>query len=477
MKFIEFLLVALLWMHCGDYRHAENNTADISGDSHETSQDTDVNLGGNTMAWSLKTFLTNSDGLISNAETLNAAAIGRIKHTLGDKLYIKSGDITLQHFEALGADDPAGFVRWIAVYFNTNLINVYPVYKEFDEHDEKHTTRYSSKLTSIQKWWMDRIKYHSIGINDVDASGAVEISMIQLENSVSGLTDRWGYSLGDVLDNMPSSSDVYNHCALHSITTPGSKKDSGPVPIFWRGESKDYTSDPITTANAFTFGNIALYPDWSAKWLDLFKMCAVMYNGWIAVKPIIYESSGDTLLGVDIEVKARTYLTPLDVKNIDWIERTKKLDGYQVINAHITSNVNDSDGNPSIDWLYMVGLDTGDNYEQTIPFADPNSDFGSVQNYLFLAMGTYQSGTGKYQVLDVSYENESWFDQGISELYFANSVGINNGAGYKGKILYNGELPGDFGYAGTDTIQIVGIEIEKDNRGRPVADIEGIVIP
>ncbi len=386
----------------------------------------------------------------------------RIELTVGDELWIKSSDVTIK------ARSPLPFtggtsLDWLVFYYNGDIVDCFFVPNNFDERDDK-TGNYKVRLSSIQKKFFDDCQtvmnlFKSNGWANLMDGGAVTISQIKVFNQLGteqSILNRWGFSLGDMLENMAKTEDKgYN---VNSVTFPGPKKNQDDLPIIYRGLSDDTTL--VTKADSFN----NTFRDFNVTYLDLFKFASFAFNAFIEVRPIIYSSSGDEYLGIDVKVVPKT-ASVATVKSATWKERTLSQEKFRLDGVKLTSSIMNADNEPS--FTYQQGnTQLGHIFSRDVNIADPDAKISSFDETLYWSAGLYENvDPGEYDIVGLPY-----FSQGLVEPFYSNM--ISSGNGYSGSIFYSGEKLLDQVQINTDVIQITKMIMTK----RKKFSIEGIVL-
>lgn len=441
------------------------------------------------MSWRVEYIGTAFDGQILSQQTVkNVYNKFKIRKEVGDEIFLKSGDLTLETDIDLQLDDTAKY-HWLAVYRNGSLFDAFqipsridyyivsiPIEFGFEEWDEKKN-RYKTKLASIQQKFFDdcnkRTLYYTTNL-DLWGYGlvnsALEIAEIKITNDLGAplsTLNRWGFSLGDMIYNLSGSEN--KGYKIRNITFPGPLMNQNNLPILYRGLSEDTTLTPVGTAIDNTF-----YA-YGTTWLDILKFASFAFNAFIRCTPVIYKDTND-YLAIDIDIIPRINLSPSGTKRLHWKER-KFLNGkYRIDGVNLSSSISNQAGDPS--FSYQQGAWNGDHvFSKKIDISDPEETIETFDETLYWSVGDYNAGNSNYDILDGSNNTRPYFASGLVEDYYDGLISL--GHGYKGKIFSDEEevdlldnIVIDEVDGSESIIQIVKIDIDKDEK----ISIEGVKI-
>lgn len=386
--------------------------------------------------------------------------------TVGDEMIIKSGDLSLTMDAPLPFDED--YYNWIAAYWNGELFNVYYLgfatynysFLEYNHKDKFYKTR----IEPIQKLFYEHLsdtlvqseittRKWGYGLNN----SMVIIDQIRIDNiaAPSFILNRWGYSLGDMLINLKSSGTKTNergyYISDYTMPTDIKFKNNDDLPLLFRGLSDDSGVSYLTAINN-TFKNHNVY------WMDIFKIALLAFNCYLKVTPAIISGK----LAVEFHLIPKIYISGSGTA-AEWTERKKETAKYRVDGLILRgTNFEFTQGN----------FKSSNRIEKDIGVGDPEAQIGVDDTNLYWAAGDYLSGSGKYDILDASEQNEGYFELGLVQPYYQDMIDI--GDGYNGEIRYNGEaVLSLIALAETgETIMVNQLSINDNG----FAKVEGVVI-
>jgi len=388
------------------------------------------------------------------------------EETVGDEFVIKSGDLSIESYEALPGDFAGDYYNWLAVYWDGTLFNVYYIgYTEniaLESYNEK-TGLYKYRLISIQQRFYDDCEsiiitqwddpYVFFWGHELGQNSGIVIEDIRCAFGV-GAANRWGFSLGDMLANIKGSSSKHGflgyYCSDYSIPGELVLKDNDNLPIIFRGRSLDESETALAAVySTFTEQNIT--------WMDLFKIALYTFNCFLKVNPVIISNN------LSIEFHIIPKIDSGSGSAADWIERELIYRKYKVGRIQLTlENKEFNYGN-----LY-----SNDAIEKGIDISDPNEEIAADNDTLYFAAGLYNESTDDYDIrgegvdpLNVGFINDDNFEEYYSPM-------ITEGDGYSGRIRFNNEKPLDKISFDSTVIQLLRLSIDEAG----FAAIEGIKI-
>lgn len=408
-----------------------------------------------------------------------------LERTVGDDLYIKSGDIALELLSPLKIK-PTFAYHYLAIYLNGSLFDlfwvehsdkiVHPgnVYWAYDSVDEKWG-RYKLRLESIQKKLYEDLHNQAVTSTAALASAsAVTIDTIQINDDVSSpssATNRWGFSLIDIITFGQGGPGW----AGGTVTHPGAVKNEDTLPILYRGLSDDVAtvSDEDSFDNTFAAEDEISGETWT--YFDLYKLASLINNSFIRVTPRIASNT----ITVDVDFIPKIAATVGTVKYPRWYDRTRQLQRFKVDGVEIKSAFSDFYNYPT--FTYQQGNPDGDKViRKTVKVASPaafQKDVGIDKVYL--SHGDFNSGDSQYEILNINapFVYSPYFEDtprgpgggsgAVSAFY---SDMIDEGHGYAGEIKYNGEKILDQVAIDEFTIQINRLKIKRSGQVK----VEGI---
>lgn len=380
----------------------------------------------------MKYFGTDTTGqIIEQALVTDIIGDFVIEKTVGDSMWIKSGDIKVETLEKLPLSDNINVdFHWLAAYWKGKLIDVFNIPDEYDEWDQKED-RFETRLFSIQKKFFDDCGEVNVASGGADTwgenadVGIIEVARIEVVDGDSILISeniQWGASLGDILENMGGSNS--KGYAVQTVSWPGPLKNQDDLPILYRGSgigthiSKDDAVDDT-------------FDDYDTKWLDLFKFASFIYNAFIYAQATVFESGGNSYLGIDVDICPKINVSAGSTTRPHWKNRVFKKREEQIDGVKLESSVNDVNGDPS--FSYTQGDPESDNaFTRDVELGDPAASISGYADTLYLSSGDYDAIDSNY---DISFIN--YLFEGFVEAYYANM--ISEGHVYEGDIFYNGE--------------------------------------
>jgi hypothetical protein len=366
----------------------------------------------------------------------------------------------------------SGTRAWLAIIKNTEILHVFQISKAYDSYDAKKRI-YSHKLIGIEK-----IFYDDLGETIIDATGSdwgakLDQTYVICANMcayASGAvwtceTDRIGFSVGDMIESMGGTGSQNKYYFLDEVTFNGPKKNVNGIPILHRGVSRIESEFYSCVDDTFTLS------DPQVTWLDIFKVAIFIMNAWVSVRAKITAGK----LAIDVIVRPKSYGSFGDITDPLWIKRKIEKEKYRIDGVHLVSTILDITGEPSQEFQY--GDEDGNVFERSVDVANPNKIHDDIDK-LFLSIGNYNSGSGKYIITDGDPPSQArpYFGSGHIAPYYVPMTGSGYGNGITGQVLRQNEQPGDFVNAGDDVMQIVRLRMNKDDRKNPLADIEGIIV-
>lgn len=401
-----------------------------------------------------------------------------LEQNAGDERIILSGDLLLKHRELLDYTWSLSTRKaWFLVYYNSVLYDVFELL-DFDEVVEEkydlNTRIFESRLPSISGIFYKNIKQKlleyeatSTRFNYALQQGIVSIDDVRILNSTGAqLTklDVYGFSLGDVLANLAGKDNqdgfVIRNVTLNNIPSIG----DDDLPILFRGDG--YTIGITSLQDAI---NNTFYQNedtdelYKLTWGDLFKLAIYGWNCFIKTTPVIESNT----LKLDIEFVSKVKLDTSGASTKIWSklrrnQRQYKLDGVILEGSNFTFVKREQEGNVT---------------KFEIPIANPDQLIDANKKELYWvagdAVGALNGSYQRYNVLDVSSQNRPYADESLIDQYYTEF--FTNGDTYEGELLFGGEKLFDKitvpYYAGTETMQINKIEVEKR-----MAKVNGVVI-
>ena len=288
--------------------------------------------------------------------------------------------------------------------------------------------------------------------------GALNIASIQTSDTPSYILNRFGFSLGDILNALSGAHNSLYY-KIDTITHPVPTMTS-TIPILFRGQSKGNGVDTLQDAVDWTFYSDLAASDtvyWGLTWKHLFELVIFGWNAFISVQPKFVSND----LRIDISITPRINVTAGSGVTKTWLEREKiwyrhKLDGVRISIKDDEFTQGDAAGSNVLEKNFDV-------YNK-----DYNEIVGTGDTKLFWQRGTYRSAAvnGYYDYNQLG----GWFGTGNAEPYYADM--LTDGHGYRGKIIFAGEKTLDQIAVGSDIFQVNRLTINDDG----VAVVEGIVI-
>jgi hypothetical protein len=384
-----------------------------------------------------------------------------VYETVGDERLHEAGDLSISTRQPLEFSSAAKH-KWIALYWNGTLHNVYSVPKTFEKFNYI-TKLYEHRCRSLQAIFYDHLKNTRVSYNvsaeywnDGLSFANVVIDQIRRDNGTGPDYEEnaWGWSLGDMLTNM-AGSGRHNYYGYEFTSIehpfPGKFEVGEIIPLLFRGLS---VSGADTELNAVTH----TFSDHDVFWMDIFKLALYTSNSYLQVRPHITAD----ILGIDVEIISKSTDDRSGATAISWIEyeteREKyRLDGMKLEGGNFTFTLNDSEG------AYA--------FNKSIIVSDPEMNIAEDGlEILFWAAGSYDSGIGQHIILNVSDQNEAYHEAEAIEGFYSNFFLRNDGA--NGRIRFDGEKLMDKVKFGDAIVQITKLTIDQDG----IAELEGIDI-
>ena len=213
------------------------------------------------MDWQIKKLVTSDDGSVDDEGLFYPFSDISINETVGDELYIESGDLVLKR---AGAITPSlGDHEWISVYIDSVMVGVYRYDEDAYEKDEKRGL-YIYRFKSIQKHFLE--KMHDIAMTYSAVSNEINyalngtlidifvINVLDGDGVAHNFVGRFGFSIGDILDNL-SGLDNSLGFVIDDVTHPLEVAGSPYViPVLWRGRGHhDTQTESIVIRSTFDF--------------------------------------------------------------------------------------------------------------------------------------------------------------------------------------------------------------------------------
>lgn len=375
--------------------------------------------------------------------------------TVGDERFLESGDLSFQLIDPLPFVAASGR-KWVAVYWDGTLYNVYRAIQDYEKLDEKRNIYKASRLESIQSTFFNDLKTTRIHKTIPSAedwsfnltAAKVVIAQIRTNNELapSYITDRWAFSIGNMLSNMVGKSDNSAY-EINSLSHPLPLKNQNVLPILFRGQSKD-SGESEGTAVSFTFDKM--------DWIEVFKIALYSYNCYLRVTPLI--SGGK--LKIDIDMLSKKQTDTSGATPVTWLERERINRQYRIDGVRI------SGGN----FEFTQGGGGDYVFSQSVPVSDPEAQIGGTDETLYWAAGDYVSASGKYDILDASNQNTGFYETGAIEPNYSGMITQNDGL--TGQILFSGQKPLDKIQSGSDVIQLTHVQTNRFG----VAKVKGIIL-
>ena len=448
------------------------------------------------MIWRMVYMGSDSSGVVQEKAEITAIVNNfKVEKTVGDELFIRSGDITIDTLDPLPLSTLGSVVKdYFALYLNGSIFDIYYVKDRltFNKKDEKRD-RYSTRLSSIQKLvyeaFTDVIVEHSVTFGDWGtgaAAAAVTCEQIRVDrpnDPIKSDTDRWGFSLGDLLANISGTNG--NHFSINAVSFPGPLMNSDDLPILYRGTGQDVGA--VTAAQAVD----ATFKDFKTTWIDLFKIASLSFNAFIKVTGTVAEASGTETVSVDIDIIPRIELTAGSTKPAIWLERSRENQKFKVDGVVLTSTFLDDsifqnvptfifslDKNGTRIWPPIEG---GKLFKKNIGVSSPQGFPPDYTVVLYQSWGDFDGVSSKYEIVETDNQMRPYFDSRFltgPTFPFVDLVGpfyadiITDGDGFSGQISYNGEDLLDQVDIGDEVLQISKISIDRKKK----VSIQGIQI-
>jgi|GEM_PF-6477317 len=404
------------------------------------------------MPWTFKLYQTSTFGrIISETDVLDIENDFKIEKTVGDQMWIKSGDITINTRKAL-ANTP---FTWLAAILDGKVFDIYTVENIYDEFDEKFG-KYKIRLLSIQKQFFDDINAtvmaYSATADDWGNSAAStnliidEIRYVDEFGVPTVAQGRHGFSLGDILQSISGSNS--NGYSVQSVSFPGPTMNQNNVPVIYRGISQSvFLQGSPTAIEAFDL----TFKDHNSTWMDMFKLAIFGFNSFVRANPSIFKSGVDDFVGLSVSIVPRVNVSPGTTKSPRWLKRKVSRGKFQLDGVHIKSSINDINGNPSFEFK-QGDIDGNEVFKRDADIGDPSSSIKSGDTTLYWSDGTYNATSGKYEILDVSSNPLPYFASGLVEPFYAGL--LTSGDAIEGTVIYEDEDILDHIAIGADIIQL-----------------------
>jgi hypothetical protein len=210
---------------------------------------------------------TNNAGVIQDQTEIDAYIINKftVDETVGDELYLKSGDLLLETFTELTHN--GSYENWIFFYINDDLFNVYYYEDETGVELDQKRNKYRYRFISIQqKFYNDAnatdlqantsdTDYWNYGLNSI-AVAIHSLAVTDGDGDGNTFTGRWAFPIGLMLDGLSGKTNDYNYeidTIDHNIPVIGYE-----IPVVWRGRGiKDSESDFNAITDTFNYHSIA----------------------------------------------------------------------------------------------------------------------------------------------------------------------------------------------------------------------------
>jgi len=426
------------------------------------------------MIMALKKFGTNTAGAVTHEMTEITDVKQedlRFEQTVGDEMWIESGDLILKTYTPdifLITAFPQPDVIWVALYINDILADVYRDIV-LDSYDEK-TGMYEYRLSPIQKIFLDDLKNtlvrysadtDSWNYNIGDSDLIIKEITLQTGGTPVNILNVYGFSLVDLVNSHLGQHNDYGY-AIGSTTQFGPVLTSDNLPILFRGNS--VTSGlPLSEAIDKTF-----YEDgaelFHMTWFDLYQLAIFGWNAFIWVRPVFVTNFGTDYLNVYLRILPRINQAPSGpIEDLVFAERKRIYGKHRIDGVRLTG----------LNFTYEQGAVGGDNvFTREVAIADYDEDEPYASTTLYWAVGDYDSGVGKY---DLTFP---YFASGIVENYYLYMISDGDGIEAKCEIVYNDGSEKvlkvlDQVTIGDDTFQVTRI---RQGGKSALAEIEGIVI-
>lgn len=387
------------------------------------------------MGFTFEWFNIDSSGLIQNSTIIDNSVIRKfsLECNAGDEYKIRNGDLVLEHKNQL---PKTGSSRWVAVWFDDFLIDVfYQPWNGFEEYDYKAGI-YKSRLPSFQQIVFENLSKIYIGYStDTDTynyylpNAAVIVDKLKMKPGLY-LSNAYVFSPIDMLRECIALSGAKNglNFSFNGMTVDGdipSIQDlDNDVCAIWRG-----TSSATFQTAADKLGNGQL------TWFNIIELIQFLYNCFIHISANITISP--RYLNGGIRVTPRINFTPgggYAQEEIRYTELKKVLKKYKIDGVRISGS----------NFEYLQGATYGSIFEKSFDIYDPDDTTDVTQNEsrLFWADADYDSGIGKYKILDASNNNKPYSTSGLLLPYYAGL--ITSGDGFEGsfvyELIYNGNV-------------------------------------
>lgn len=398
------------------------------------------------MSWRFEIITTTVAGEITNRQNLTGIEGDfKIERTAGDEFFIKSGDITIKTRAALNIDTTF-LVNYLLCYWQPAtggemLFDAFYIPRDFDQHDQKFS-KYKTKLFAVQKLFFDGLESipveHSTDTDDFgDAMDRSYFDFIFRFDAGAGALNltATAFSVGSLVTELanfkPSNSLGFR---INSVSFPGNFGTNNDVGLIHRADPDHFPSTEPVFADlvtaTFAGGSSGTGDIDISNWLGIFKLAALMHNGFIVVKPVTFIESGTDYFGLDVTIKERVPASAGSVVATTWKTRSKIKDKYRIDGVSITGS--------DATIFYSNGDIHGENvYEKTVPFATVLATMIAGTD-LNLSVGDWDGGNTRYDIrTGGGSPNRDYFADDQAKVYF--DPLIDQGHGYEGEIFWNGQ--------------------------------------
>jgi len=353
----------------------------------------------------------------------NISILGKVSvdDTIGDQEFLRSNDFTFETRSEL-EPFPSDFT-WLALYVNDRLYNIYSWPGKYKEYEVKHP-KYLYKAEPIQKKFYDDLSVMAIQYEGSDQEAwnyGVNDAALTIK-AINGNQDRYGFSLGLLLEGLLNRSDFQGYKVLalnHEIETPATDIE---IPLVFRGDSKP-TTDTIENAVNFTFWKDGS-TEFNLTWLDTFKLIIFGRNAFVRVSGIMIDGE----LGIQLDAIPKTKgLSSINPANVRWKERKKILEKYKLEYIKITGH----------NFTYELGNSAKLlKFEKEVPCADYGiglTEAPSIYAHrFFLVMAGYEPGQGEWEIAPSYFKNGTNY---LVDGFYQDLLDFGNA--YQGKVKWN----------------------------------------
>lgn len=431
------------------------------------------------MAWTYKFIGVDNNGKILSDDAASGI-IGdfSLEQTIGDEFVVQSGDVSIKHTNDLPFTSLGGPSKYfLGFYWNDVLYDAFRIKRGFDKKSLKYSTKYESRLQSIQKSFFE----DAAAIVIADGSGDSTSWNYNVQNAVKTITElgyidaggtaqfftdgRYAFALPPLLrtlgDHDAHSDKGYR---LKALTCPGPEFNENDMPFLYRGAS----STVLATAISATFY------DKNITWFDMLKLACIIFNAFIFAKPVIYSIGGDDHLGIEIFILPRTVFSGTPATAI-WLDSNFNLERLNVLGVRLSSSIQGTSvyrpNLPIFEWTYG-DVSSKNIHEKTVDLGDAAVPFSDPENTLFLVAGDYISS--EYDILSAPDTPELYFQDTYILSYYEDLIDVS--CAVDGKIRFSGERCGDIvtvpGSIAGITIQVNKLNPQKSGK----ASISGITV-